>query len=46
MKGLEYAEAKMLQFKDEALDMLNDYPDSPYKESLTLMVNYVVDRKK
>ena len=46
MKGLEYAVAKMLQFKDEALDMLNDYPDSPYKESLTLMVNYVVDRKK
>lgn len=44
--GLEYAVSKMLEFKDEALDLLSDYPDSPYKEALTLMVNYVVERKK
>ncbi|MDT0605522.1 polyprenyl synthetase family protein [Croceitalea rosinachiae] len=44
--GLDYAVKKMLQFKDEALALLNDYPDSEYKASLSLMVNYVVDRKK
>ncbi|MEN1784746.1 MAG: polyprenyl synthetase family protein, partial [Bacteroidota bacterium] len=33
-------------FKDEALQILEDYPNSPYKAALTLMVNYVVDRKK
>lgn len=46
MGGLDYAVSKMMQFKDEALNILNNYPDSDYKASLTLMVNYVVDRKK
>ena len=44
--GLEYAVSKMLEFKDEALSLLDKYPDSEYKSALTLMVNYVVDRKK
>ena len=44
--GLEYAVTKMLQFKDEALSILDNYQDSEYKNSLALMVNYVVDRKK
>ncbi len=44
--GLEYAESKMHAYQDEALQLLNTYPDSPYKEALQLMVNYVVDRKK
>jgi len=35
-----------LEFKDEALAILDNYPDSEYKSALTLMVNYVVDRKK
>ncbi len=44
--GLEYAESKMHAYQDEALKLLDTYPDSPYKEALQLMVNYVVDRKK
>lgn len=44
--GLEYAESKMHAYQKEALQLLDTYPDSPYKESLKLMVNYVVDRKK
>jgi octaprenyl-diphosphate synthase len=44
--GLTYAEQKMVQFQQEALALLNDFPNSPYKDSLTLMVNYVIDRKK
>tara|TARA_R110002050_G_scaffold3748_3_gene19512 strand:- start:15094 stop:16029 length:936 start_codon:yes stop_codon:yes gene_type:complete len=44
--GLEYAVKKMLTYKEEALALLDTYPDSEYKSSLELMVNYVVDRKK
>ncbi|WP_405385095.1 polyprenyl synthetase family protein [Maribacter sp. LLG6340-A2] len=44
--GLDYAVGKMLQYRNEALELLNTYPDSEYKSALQLMVNYVVDRKK
>lgn len=44
--GLAYAVAKMHDFKNEALKLLEPYPPSDYKEALMLMVNYVVDRKK
>ncbi|MBC8767116.1 polyprenyl synthetase family protein [Arenibacter sp. BSSL-BM3] len=44
--GLEYAVKKMLAYKEEALALLATYPDSEYRSSLELMVNYVVDRKK
>ncbi|RRQ47864.1 polyprenyl synthetase family protein [Maribacter algicola] len=44
--GLDYAVSKMLQFKDEALSLLHQYPKSDYRDSLELMVNYVVERKK
>ena len=44
--GLEYAVAKMKDFQQRALTLLEDYPDSPFKESLILMVNYVIERKK
>jgi octaprenyl-diphosphate synthase len=44
--GLEYAISKMKQFQAEALELLQTYPESKYKNSLELMVNYVIDRKK
>jgi len=44
--GLTYAETKMHEFKKQALDVLGTYPQSQYRDSLELMVNYVVDRKK
>lgn len=44
--GLAYAVNKMLWFRDKALAVLDNYPDSDYKSALTLMVNYVVERKK
>jgi octaprenyl-diphosphate synthase len=44
--GLEYAIDKMKAFQKEALSILEQYPNSPYKTSLELMVNYVIDRKK
>ena len=44
--GLEYAIMKMKQFQQEALLLLNQYPDSEFKSALVLMVNYVIERKK
>lgn len=44
--GLEYAVTKMKEFQQEAFQKLKSYPDSPYKQSLELMMNYVIDRKK
>jgi octaprenyl-diphosphate synthase len=44
--GLDYAVEKMLTYRNEALKLLDDYPESAYKSALVLMVNYVVDRKK
>lgn len=43
--GLIYAEDKMREFQQKALEILSDFPDSEYKTALTLMVNYVIDRK-
>ena len=44
--GLSYAENKMIQFQQEALTLIQDFPNSTYKDSLILMVNYVIERKK
>jgi len=45
-QGLVYAEQKMVQFQKEALALIQEFPESPYKASLVLMVNYVIERKK
>ncbi|XRE43793.1 Hexaprenyl diphosphate synthase (farnesyl-diphosphate specific) [Tenacibaculum discolor] len=43
--GLEYTTAKMHDYKNKALAILNNYPDSDYKDSLLQMIDYVVERK-
>ncbi len=44
--GIEYTYNKMTEFQKAALNILETYPDSPYKESLQTMVNYVIEREK
>ena len=44
--GLAYAENIMEQYQQEALLLLEHYPESIFKDSLILMVNYVIERKK
>lgn len=44
--GLTYAEEKMHAYKDRALQYLEKYPESDYKASLLLMVDYVINREK
>lgn len=43
--GIEYSVQKMKEYQGMALDMLVKYPDSPAKEALIELVNYVIDRK-
>ncbi len=43
--GIEYATEKMKEYQSKALELLETYPNSPYKDSLLMMVNYVIERK-
>ncbi|MBB1151058.1 MULTISPECIES: polyprenyl synthetase family protein [unclassified Myroides] len=44
--GLTYATQKMITYQEEALQLVAEFPSSPYKEALVKMVNYVIERKK
>lgn len=44
--GLEYAQKKMEAFQKDALDILMTFPKNDYRDSLELMVNYVITRKQ
>ena len=43
--GLDYAVKKMEEYKNRALEILENYPDNEAKESLKLMLDYVINRK-
>ncbi|SED12418.1 octaprenyl-diphosphate synthase [Tenacibaculum sp. MAR_2009_124] len=43
--GLEYTTNKMHDYKNKALAILNNFPNSEYKDSLLKMIDYVVERK-
>lgn len=44
--GLEYATKIMHQYKDRALEILKEIPNSPAKESLEALIKYSIERKK
>ncbi len=44
--GMEYAQNKMLEYKNKALEILNIFPDNEAKISLREMVSYTVNRDK
>ncbi|GAB7258261.1 polyprenyl synthetase family protein [uncultured Polaribacter sp.] len=43
--GIDYTINKMNSYKSKALAILKDFPDSEYKNSLSTMIDYVVERK-
>lgn len=43
--GLNYARQSMYDYRDKALRILDEFPDSEAKTSLTTLLNYVVERK-
>lgn len=44
--GLEYAETKMNEFKEKAINGLKDFPKCEARESLIELMNYISTRKK
>jgi len=44
--GLAYATDVMYQFRDQAIKLLNHFPESIYRDSLEQLVNFTVERKK
>jgi octaprenyl-diphosphate synthase len=44
--GLQYSEEVMNQYLDEAMAILDEFPDSPSKRSLRMLVEYSVEREK
>ena len=43
--GIEFSIKKMKYFTDNALDILYSFPKNAYRDSLELLLNYVVERK-
>jgi octaprenyl-diphosphate synthase len=44
--GLEYAKKRMQEYHNTALDLLNSFDDNKAKQSLILLLDYVVNRQK
>ncbi len=44
--GIRYAEEKMYEYRDKALDALSEFPESDYRQSFINLVHYTVNRKK
>jgi octaprenyl-diphosphate synthase len=44
--GIAYAQGKMMQYRDQALEILNGFPDNEYRRSLSRLVIYTTEREK
>ena len=45
-EGLEYSENQMLNYRDQAMEIIAEMPDNQHKKSLQDLVDYVVARNK
>jgi octaprenyl-diphosphate synthase len=43
--GIEYSVSKMIEYRNKALDIIGDYPDSEIKQSLVDLVDFATARK-
>lgn len=44
--GITYAQKKMFAYRDSALELLHTFPEGEARNSLELLVNYTIERKK
>lgn len=44
--GLEYAIEAMKKYHRQAMDILNTFPETPYRQSLEMLVQFTIDRTK
>jgi octaprenyl-diphosphate synthase len=43
--GIKYSQEKMNEFKQKAIEILNQFPENPYRKGLEDLLNFVTDRK-
>lgn len=43
--GIAYAQQKMIEYRDEALTILNSFPETPVRKALEELVRFTTDRK-
>ena len=43
--GIEYAVEMMTRYRNEALEMLEQMPDRPARESLRQLIDFTIQRK-
>ncbi len=43
--GIAYAQEKMKQYKQEAIEILHTYPETPARKAMEELVDFVIDRK-
>jgi len=43
--GIEYARSKMVQYQQEAMEILYQFPESPARDAMEELVNYVTERR-
>ena len=43
--GIDYARSKMLEYKDEAIELLHEFPDSPSRQALEEIIEFTISRK-
>lgn len=44
--GIEYAEQKMIEYHDKAIDILRTFPESDARDALFLLADYIIQRSK
>jgi octaprenyl-diphosphate synthase len=44
--GIAYAQEKMFNYRDRALELLHTFPEGDARNSLELLVNYTIEREK
>lgn len=44
--GIKYAKDKMTAYHNEAIEILNSFPDSPYRQALHQLVDFTISRQK
>ncbi|MCF6171393.1 MAG: polyprenyl synthetase family protein [Bacteroidales bacterium] len=44
--GMAYTKSKMLEFKNKALDLLNEFPEKQARTALEQLIEYTIERRK
>lgn len=43
--GIPYTEEKMLEYRDRAMKLLHAFPESPYRDSFEILIDFTINRR-